>query len=133
LLASYGEYEQAIEFLNKSFGVRGKGENIQNEIELIRKTRELSLKFDQSGFEAGFEKIEELGNNLFILMNYQKCAEVFQTLVEIRPQKAESYNNLASCLAFQGKESEARVGYKKALELNPDLEKAKKGLEALDE
>lgn len=129
-LASVGEYDSAIEFLKKSFEIRPKGDNIQREIGLIEKTQELSLKFDQLVASKDEMVIEEYGNNLFILMNYQKCIEVFDVLVGI-DSKAESYNNLASCQASRGLAGSARANYEKALELNPKLEKARLGLEVL--
>ena len=44
----------------------------------------------------------------------------FQRAVEIKPDFAEAYNNLANALARSGQVDAAIVQYQKALEINPD-------------
>ena len=130
-LAAGGEYDLAVDFLNKSYEVRPKGDNVQKELELIGKTKQLAA--DQSKLVESRDEIKltGLGNNLFTLGNFRKCAEVFSKLAEIDSGDARNFNNLASCQASLGKKGEARQNYLKALELDPNLDMAKKGLEAL--
>ncbi|OGD85303.1 hypothetical protein A2164_02930 [Candidatus Curtissbacteria bacterium RBG_13_35_7] len=131
MLAKYGKYNEAVEFLKKSFKVREIGDNIQNEINLIDETGDLINQFSSLVNDKDEESLEKLGNNLFILMDYNKCTQVFQVLTDLNSKKAENYSNLASCQASMGDWGEAKVNYQKALDLNPKLEKAKKGLEEL--
>ena len=133
VLAAGGEYDLAVDFLNKSYEVRPKGDNVQKELELIGKTKQLAA--DQSKLVESRDKIKltELGNNLFTLGNFARCSEVFEELSKIDDKDAHSYNNLASCQASLGKKQEARQNYQKALEIDPNLDMAKKGLEALED
>lgn len=130
-LASYGEYEDALKFLNKSYDINPQASNIQRDIELIRRTKKLDSSFGELVSAEDEVLLSELGNDLFVLGNFKRCQEVFENLVQIDSPKAENFNNLASCKASVGEVDQARVNYRKALELDPNLEKAKIGLEAL--
>ncbi len=132
MLASYQRYEEAVEFLKKSLEVGPDNENVRREIELINETGDLDLRLEALIGEKNREKLAKLGNNLFILMNFRRCEEVFEALINLGEATASNFNNLASCQASYGKILEARQNYEKALELDPKLEKAKKGLEALE-
>src|SRR3989344_5105059 len=130
-LAAEGKYDAAVELLEKSYRVRPKGDNVQKELDLIKKTKQLAG--EQAKLVGAKDKngLTEYGNNLFTLGDFIKCSEVFSQLVQIDGNDARSFNNLASCLASMGKKQEARDNYQKALALDPNLDMAKKGLEAL--
>lgn len=133
LLASYGKYDEALQFLDRSASVGSGNENIKAEIGLINETKKLESQLDGFADKNDQESLEKLGNNLFVLTNYAKCEQVFKILVNLDSKKPENFNNLASCQASQGKVDEAKDNYQKALSIDPALEKAKKGLEALGE
>ena len=130
-LAAEGKYDAAVELLEKSYRVRPKGDNVQKELDLIKKTKQLAG--EQAKLVGAKDKngLTEYGNNLFTLGDFSKCSEVFSQLVQIDGNDARSFNNLASCLASMGKKQEARDNYQKALVLDPNLDMAKKGVESL--
>src|SRR3989344_7020055 len=130
-LAAEGKYDAALGLLEKSLRVREKGDNIQKEIELVKKTKQLVASIEKLAAAKDESGLTELGNNLFTLGNFSQCAEVFSQLSEIDDKDARTFNNLASCQASLGKKDEARQNYQKALGLDPNLDMAKKGLEAL--
>jgi len=132
-LAAEGKYDAALGLLEKSLRVREKGDNIQKEIELVKKTKQLVASIEKLAAAKDESGLTELGNNLFTLGNFSQCAEVFSQLSEIDDKDARTFNNLASCQASLGKKDEARQNYQKALGLDPNLDMAKKGLEALGE
>lgn len=132
-LGSIGKYDEAISFFNKSFEVDPKNTNIGNEIDLIKKTRLLEGQKEDIFAQKDSFKLEEVGHNYFTLGNFGECINIFSKLAEIEPKDAANYNNLASCQASLGQVDLARENYKKALELDPNLELAKKGLEVLDD
>ena len=132
-MAAEGKYDAAVGLLEKSYRVRPKGDNVQKELELVKKTKQLAgeqSKLLQAKDKAG---LTELGNNLFTLGDFSGCSEVFEELSKIDDKDARSYNNLASCQASLGQKVEARQNYQKALEIDPNLDMAKKGVEALDD
>ena len=109
-----------------------KAENIKQEIELVKKTKTLHQEFTQLVERAEVEKLNELGANLYTLGNYKSCSQVFAEVVRLKENDAAVYNNLASCFALSARFADAKVNYQKALELDPSLEKAKVGLEAIE-
>ena len=131
-LAAEGQYEAAVELLNKSYKVRPKGDNIQKEIELIEKTRSLENRTSELTARGDKDLLTELGNNYFTLGNYRKAAFVFEIIANFDSKDAKNFNNLASTYAALGRLDEAKSAYQRALELDPNLDLAKKGLEALD-
>lgn len=134
LLGSVGKYDEALEFMRRSYNVRPKGDSIQNEIELLEKTKVLDGQLDDLVKIKGTDKLAELGNNLFTLANYKRCAEVFGRTITLGVlTDAGAFNNLASCQASMGKVAQARDNYEKALVIDPNLDLAKKGLDALGE
>ena len=57
---------------------------------------------------------------------------VFEIIANFDSKDAKNFNNLASTYAALGRLDEAKSAYQRALELDPNLDLAKKGLEALD-
>ena len=132
-LAAEGKYDAALELLEKSQRVRAKGDNIKKEIELIQKTKQLSASVEKLVETEDKNGLTEYGNNLFTLGDFAGCSRVFGILSEMDNKDARSFNNLASCLASMGKKDEARQNYQRALEIDPNLDMARKGVEALDD
>jgi FKBP-type peptidyl-prolyl cis-trans isomerase len=68
-----------------------------------------------------------------LLSNNQmrEAIEVFKLNVEAYPKSANVYDSLAESYALHGDKQLAIENYKKALELNPQLESARKALQAL--
>jgi len=130
-LAAGGKYDAALDLLQKSWSVRPKGDNVQKEIELIGKTKLLAESRSKLVEVNDKVSLTELGNDLFTLGDFTGCSEVFSQLVQIESGNARNFNNLASCQASLGQKVEARQNYQKALELDPNLDMAKKGVEAL--
>lgn len=129
-LASLGMYDKAQDFLRLSLTIKS-AENVSREIELIEKIKRDEAKLANYVKDQDQTKLADLGNNLFILGNYQRCITVFSEIVNFAPNDAKTLNNLASCYASYGNKQEARINYQKALGLDPNLDLAKKGLEAL--
>jgi len=130
-LVSIGDWNKALEFLDRSLVVNNDGGNIKNEIDLIRKTAELDGRFEELMSAKNKDKVEELGNNLFTLQNYERCRQVFEKAVAVFAGDAQTWNNLGACSASLGRVEEAKNAYKKALAIDPGLDLARKGMEAL--
>ncbi len=65
-----------------------------------------------------------------------KCGEAvpyFEKIITVAPAEAEAYNNLGYCYYTLDQLEPARDMFKKALELKPDFESAKKSLETVEQ
>lgn len=131
-LASRGYYDEALIMFEKSLTVNLDSQNVKDEIELVGKTQKLDLRIEQLMAEGNKDSLSTLGNNLFILGNFRRCGEVFEKTVQIWQNDAQLFNNIASCYAQNGQGDLARANYQRALEVDPNLEKAKIGLEELE-
>ena len=131
-LAKMAEYDKALKILDEAYQMNTKAENINQEIELVKGTKTLHEEFLQLVEKAEADKLNELGANLYTLGNYKSCSQVFAEVVRLKENDAAVYNNLASCFALSARFADAKVNYQKALELDPSLEKAKVGLEAIE-
>lgn len=131
-LASRSEWEKALEFFRRSLVVNPKATNINNEIELVEKTKKLAGLRGELVSSSDISKLAELGNNYFTLGNFELCASVFGELVKLDGGNAQIFNNLASCQASLGQTAAARENYKRALQIDPSMDMAKRGLEVLD-
>jgi len=127
LLARYGQWDQAISFLERSDRVKPGNGNIRTEIDLVKKVKDLWNREDQFVFQKDISSLSDLGNGLFNLGNYEGCSKVFADILKIE-QKATDYSNYASCLASSGNLSDAKANYEKALSIDPNLDLAKQGL-----
>jgi len=127
-----GKYDEAIDFLEKSRAINpGASANIQNEIDLLVKTKELEGMRQQFLASDEVDQLKILGNNYYTLQNFRECESVFGDVLAIT-KSAEVFNNLASCQASQGKAEDAKVNYKQALTIDPNFELAIKGLKVLE-
>ncbi|MBI4157575.1 DUF2723 domain-containing protein [Candidatus Woesebacteria bacterium] len=131
-LGAEGRYDEAIELFERSRIMNpSSASNIDREIDLLRKTRELAVKRDEYLKNGDKEKLNLLGNNYFTVKNFAECEKVFAEL-SIIEEKAEIFNNLASCQASQGKTEPAKENYRKALSIDFNFELSKQGLSALE-
>ena len=62
---------------------------------------------------------------------YADAERWYEVLVELRPDSAQGFANLAATRYFVGKPDEAVLAFKRALEIDPDLEAASIGLAQL--
>ena len=131
-LANRGNFDEAIELLVKSLAINPQAENLKKEIELTQKTKALEMVREKLIVAKDKVNLVELGNNYYTLGNFNRCVETFQAITGFEQNDAKIYNNLASCYASSGQRDEAKVNYQKALKIDPNLELAKKGLEALE-
>src|SRR3989344_1067314 len=132
-MASGGLYNEALAMFRKSLEVNGDAKNVGDEIDLVGRTKQLEGSRNSLILEREKEKLFELGNNLFTLGNYPRCAQVFEEMGEIWAGDAQIFNNAGSCFANYGEVDLARTSYQKALEVDPNLEKARIGLEEIGE
>jgi len=65
--------------------------------------------------------------------DYANAVTYFERIVGIKPDEAEAYNNLGYCLYNMDQPERAKDMFKRALELNPELESAKKSLKTIEE
>ncbi len=90
-----------------------------------------------------FEKIVEdypdypqgwhnLGATYYSMKKYEKAEEAFSNYLKLEPRDAGGYLYLGHTLFSQGKLKKARLQIKKALDLNPNLEEARKNLTLLE-
>lgn len=131
-LAKEGSYDEALAFLKKSLSVDPQNKNVQNEITLVEKTKAMEDDVEGLVSKHNKDRLLELGNNLVTLGNYKGAVEVFLRTITIDPNDGRLYTNVASSYALMGEVERAKEFYRKALTLDPNLELAKKGLEALE-
>ena len=131
LFAKNGQYDGAIDLLQKSLDVKPDNTNVKGELDLVRKAKDLTARETRLIDKKDTSSLNDLGSSLFALGNYNECARVYAEALKI-DQKAAFYSNLASCLASGGNIAEARTDYQKALLLDPNLDLAKQGLDKLD-
>lgn len=132
-LASLGKYNEAIEFFNKSLAIDPSKTNVQNDISLVSRVRELEGTLGQLTAEKNSDRLLELGQGLFTIKNYGESAKVYEEIIKLGVSDAQVYNNAASAYANLGEVAKARDYYEKALELDPTLDVAQLGLEKLGE
>ena len=130
-LAATGNYDKALGFLKRSLDVDPNAENVNDEINLIKRTESLENQKGSLVKQNDIDLLNELGNNYFTLRNYRECKKIFEEVIFLNPKDARSFNNLASCQILLGEKDAARINYQRALEIDPKLELAKKGLDAL--
>jgi Flp pilus assembly protein TadD len=65
--------------------------------------------------------------------NYEDAISDFNAVIEKNPESPSAYALVADAYLNLEKNYEARMNYKKALELDPEDKKALKGLEMLDD
>ena len=61
-----------------------------------------------------------LGNTAFALGEYQQSEDAYKVALELSPEMAEAWNNLAYALAQQGKTDESLDAITNALKISPD-------------
>lgn len=130
-LARNGEYGKALDLFNRSYAIKPDNPNVKSEIDLVGKIKDLSSREIDLVSRKDADSLNDLGNSLFSLGNYNDCARVYADALKI-DQRAAFYNNMASCQAAAGNFSEARTNYEKALSIDPNLNLAKQGLDKID-
>ena len=62
---------------------------------------------------------------------YQEALVLYRNLLELTPDSAQTYSNLGATLYYLGRADEALRHFERAVAIEPDLETARAGLEAL--
>jgi len=130
-LAELGDYGTALGFFDKSLAIDPTKTNVNNDIRLVARVDELWQKFEELKSQKDVVLLSELGDGLFTIKNYKDSILVYDALLSFGEAHAKTYNNKASAYANLGDMQKARDNYKKALELEPDLDIAKKALEQI--
>ena len=63
---------------------------------------------------------------------YQEAIKYFEKITTVDPKEAEAFNNLGFCYYSQDQLEKARDMFKKALEINPGLDSAKRSLQTVE-
>jgi Flp pilus assembly protein TadD len=64
------------------------------------------------------------------LRQYPQAADMFLKAVQIRPGSAEAWTNLGAATLQRGDRARAKLAFEEALRINPQLEPARRGLDA---
>jgi tetratricopeptide (TPR) repeat protein len=125
-----GQYEQAVELINKAIAANCSIPEFYNNI---------GLAFDEQGqYTAAIENYRralklkpdyvEAYNNLGITLRvrgeFTEAIECYRRAIQIRPDLAELYCNLADVYRDMGQCSEANANYDQAIQLKPDCYQA---------
>ena len=62
---------------------------------------------------------------------YEAALALYRSLLELTPDSAQTWSNLGATLYYLGRKEEALRHLERAVEIDPDLETARRGLEAL--
>jgi tetratricopeptide (TPR) repeat protein len=77
--------------------------------------------------------LNQIGFNRLYRGEVAEAIRVYKINVEAFPASANAYESLAQAYQFAGDKEQAKLNYKKSLELNPNNEKAKSQLKRLEE
>jgi len=131
LLASIGDLDGARRMFEKSLGIDDSVKSVRDEVDLVARVQVGLAQKDKLIADKNGSKLFDLGNGYFSLGDYKDAASVFEEAIKITTTNPQYFNNAASSYANLGQRDKAESYYKKALELDPNLEMAKRGLESL--
>ena len=75
--------------------------------------------------------IDRLALIRFGQQRYQEALVLYRNLLELTPDSAQTYSNLGATLYYLGREDEALRQFERAVEIDPNLETARAGLDTL--
>ncbi len=78
-----------------------------------------------------YSSIDRLAMVRFGRQQYEEARALYLSLLELSPDDAQTYSNLGATLYYLGRREEALRHFERAVEIDPDLETARNGLEAL--
>lgn len=93
--------------------------------------RLLELKTDTKNFRLSESRMNVLGYELFANGYTSQSLETFKLITLLFPESWNAYDSYGEALMKSGKRDEAKIMYKKSVELNPKNEAGKKMLEQL--
>ena len=96
----------------------------KGEYEKVLNLVEIALEIDEIP-----ELYNILGRAYYKLGNYLKAMEAFSRAIDLNPASAVDYANIGYCLKAINYLPVAQIYFKKALEIDPELTMAKRGLE----
>ena len=129
-----GQNDRRTGFERRSGGDRRKGDRRKTDLPAL----ELQEREPKKGSQGSMDRVGPVRKDLAVVWNhkgkdfvereeYEEARKAFLLAVEIRPQLAEAWYNLADLCAFMGEKEEALLSLRKATELDP-LYKEKAGL-----
>ncbi|MDG3583355.1 MULTISPECIES: tetratricopeptide repeat protein [Galbibacter] len=87
-------------------------------------------KGDEATYNVSENMLNMLGYNLMNQDKNEEALKIFTINTELYPEAANTYDSLGECLLKLGKTGQGIQAYKKALELNPENDNARKIIEA---
>lgn len=127
-LGSDGDLDGARGMFLESLAIDDGVKSVKDELDLIGKMKAILAQKDKLIADKNDSKLAELGNNYFSIGDFKDAAAIFEEAIKINQSSAQYFNNAASSWANLGQKDKAFIYYKKALDLDPNLDLAKRGL-----
>lgn len=126
-----GRYDDAVAAFEKSLSVRS--------ADLIEPLVAPSMRIAQLKKEIGdhpdgsenYRRYMEAGGSYFQMKEYLRAMEELGRASKLQPTLAEPHVFMGVCYVKLGRKDEAMKSYKKALELDPSEDRARKGIESM--
>ena len=135
-------YEEALESLGRSISLHphpptatarlilmGKASRALGRAEAAAGHFERAVEIDPRNPEA----LDHLALTRFEEKRYEEVLDLYRTMLEVRPDSAQTHSNLGATYYHLGRPEEASRSFERALELNPELPAARTRLDQLRE
>ncbi len=131
-LGKRGNWDGAISLFEKSLAVNDVGVSTGNDLELVKKIKNLMASYEVYRTGRDGLKLAELAEGLFTVGDWRDSVRVYEDLLLFEKTDSKAWANAASANASLGDIERARKYYHTALGLDPNLALARDGLAKLD-
>jgi tetratricopeptide (TPR) repeat protein len=128
-----GRHDDAIAAFEKALAVRS-ADLIEPLVKPSMRIAQLKKEIGEAPDGSGnYRRYVEAAWLYFQMKEYLRAIEELGRASELQPALAEPHVFMGDCYAKMGRKNDAMKSYKRALELDPSLDRARKGIDALRE